>query len=165
MLITYQTGKGADHLVPLIFPPETIKAMKFLIDKSVRKEAGVNEKNVYVFASTKNSTSHVIGWHCIDEILKRISIQGAVNATKNRHRVSSLLAKLELSEFEKKIIYQHFEHSQNINENVYQAPAGAIQLQTTGKRLLAINSTGAAAATSSKTDFQGMVKVILKREK
>jgi len=165
MLITYQTGKGADHLVPLIFPPETIKAMKFLIDKSVRKEAGVNEKNVYVFGSTKNSTSHVIGWHCIDEILKRISIQGAVNATKNRHRVSSLLAKLELSEFEKKMIYQHFGHSQNINENVYQAPAGAIQLQTTGKRLLAINSTGAAAATSSKTDFQGMVKVILKREK
>ena len=61
MLITYQTGKGADHLVPIMFTSETIQAMKYLTDEQIRREAGVNEKNMYVFASTKQSTSHASG--------------------------------------------------------------------------------------------------------
>ena len=28
MLVTYQTGKGADHLVPVMFPPDTLAAMR-----------------------------------------------------------------------------------------------------------------------------------------
>ena len=140
MLITYQTGKGSNHLVPVVFPPESIKAMKYLTDKHIRGEAGVNERNEYVFASTQQSESHASGWHCIDDILTRLSLKGTINATRNRHRVASLLSKLELSEQERKLVYQHFGHSQNINENVYQAPAGSLQLQTTAQRLLQINS-------------------------
>ena len=30
MFHTYQTGKGGDHLVPVLFPPECIKAMQYL---------------------------------------------------------------------------------------------------------------------------------------
>ena len=33
MLITYQTGKGSHHRVPIVFPPETIKAMRYLTRK------------------------------------------------------------------------------------------------------------------------------------
>ncbi|XP_057292356.1 uncharacterized protein LOC130616083 [Hydractinia symbiolongicarpus] len=110
MLITYQTGKGANHLVPLIFPPETINAMNYLTNMEVRKNAGVHDKNPYVFASTQRSQSHASGWHCIDYILKRVSLTGAVNATKNRHRVASILARLQLPEAEKQLIYKHFGH-------------------------------------------------------
>ena len=140
MLITYQTGKGADHLVPIMFTSETIQAMKYLTDEQIRREAGVNEKNMYVFASTKQSTSHASGWHCINEILKRLNLKGALNATKNRHRVASMLAKLQLSKKEQELIFEHFCHSEHINKEVYQAPPGSMQLQTTGKRLLQINT-------------------------
>ena len=142
MYITYQTGKGSDHLVPVIFTPETVKGMQYLTNNEVRKSAGVHEKNPYVFASTHNSKSHASGWHSINDILERLSLKGAINATRNRHRVASLLAKLQLSEHEKNLIYKHFGHSKFINENVYQAAPGSLQLQTTGKRLMEINSSG-----------------------
>ena len=140
ILVTYQTGKGADHLVPVMFPPETHMAMKYLTDKEVRKNAGVNITNEYVFASTQQSTSHASGWHCINDILKRLDIKGAINATKNRHRVASLLSHLQLSEKEKELVFKHFGHSKEMNENVYQAAAGSLQVATTGQKLLEIHA-------------------------
>ena len=148
MLVTYQTGKGSDHLVPVIFPPESLSAMKFLTKEEVRKDAGVHPNNRYIFASTQNSESHASGWHCINDILKKLS--GALNATKNRHRVASLLAKLKLSEKEKDLIYKHFGHSEKINENVYQAPPGSQQLRHTGKRLLEINNMQSSRSLKEK---------------
>ena len=139
MLITYQTGKGADHLVPVIFPYETIACMKYLTDETIRQDAGVHKDNPYIFASTQKSQSHASGWHCINDILKRLCLKGALNATKNRHRVASLLAKLELTKKEQDLIFQHFGHSKQMNEDVYQAPPGSLQLQTTGQYLLEIN--------------------------
>ena len=104
MLVTYQTGKGANHLVPVMFPPETIFAMKYLANQDVRRQAGVMDSNDFVFASTQKSSSHASGWHCINDILKRISLEGAINATRNRHRVASLLAKLN-SQITKRISF------------------------------------------------------------
>ena len=150
MLVTYQTGKGSDHLVPVIFPPESLSAMKFLTKEEVRKDAGVHPNNRYIFASTQNSESHASGWHCINDILKKLSLSGALNATKNRHRVASLLAKLKLSEKEKDLIYKHFGHSEKINQNVYQAPPGSQQLRHTGKRLLEINNMESSSSLKEK---------------
>ena len=141
MLVTFQTGKGADHLVPVMFPPETHEAMRYLTNEEIRRDAGVKEGNQYIFASTQNSNSHASGWHCINSILERLSLKGALNATKNRHRVASLLAKLQLSEKEKDLIFKHFGHSGKINQNIYQAAAGTMQMQTTGQRLLEIHQS------------------------
>ena len=138
-LVTYQTGKGANHLVPVFFPPVTHTAMKYLTDKEIRRNAGVLCTNEYIFASTQNSTSHASGWHSINSILERLQIKGAINATQNRHRVASLLSHLKLTEKEKELIYKHFGHSKNINENVYQAAAGSLQLATTVQKLQLIN--------------------------
>lgn len=146
MLVTYQTGKGANHLVPIMFPPETFEAMKFLVDEKNRSMAGVLSSNSYVFASTQNSEHHTSGWHAINDILSRISLEGAINATRNRHRVASLLAKLQLSEKEKELVYNHFGHSKHVNESRYQAAPGSLQLQTTGKRLKEINNTSRSKA-------------------
>ena len=125
MLVTYHTGKGSDHLVPVIFPPESLSAMKFLTKEEVQKDAGVHPNNQYIFASTQNSVSHASGWHCINDILKKLNLSGTLNATKNLHRLASLLAKLMLQEQEKDLIYKHFGHSEKINQNVYQAPPGS----------------------------------------
>ena len=54
MLITYQTGKGLDHLVPVLFPLEMLQAMKFFTNNEVRNNASVHNENRYIFASTKN---------------------------------------------------------------------------------------------------------------
>lgn len=139
MLVTYQTGKGANHLVPVMFPPETLSAMKYLVDPDVRKKAGIRSSNHYIFATT-NSDGHASGWHCINDMLKKLSLTGAINATTNRHRVASMLAQLDLTNKEKELIYKHFGHSGNINQNVYQAAAGTLQLQSTGKHLLEIQN-------------------------
>ncbi|XP_065681295.1 uncharacterized protein LOC124817083 [Hydra vulgaris] len=135
MFITYQTGKGSDHTVPVLFPPECIKAMRYLTNKEVRKNAGIPDENQYIFASTQKSMSHACGWHCINEILIRLDKKGAINATQNRHRIATILAKLELSEKEKTLIYNHFGHSERINQNDYQAALGSLQIKTTVKRL------------------------------
>lgn len=138
MLVTYQTGKGPNHLVPVFFPSETHQAMKFLVDPDNRSLCGVLPTNNCVFAS-KSSNYHTSGWHAINDILVSLSLKGAINATRNRHRVASLLAKLNMSEQEKELIYDHFGHSKNMNKHRYQAAAGSIQIQTTGKKLLEIN--------------------------
>nr|XP_047142840.1 uncharacterized protein LOC124817088 [Hydra vulgaris] len=128
MLITYQTGKGGNHLVPLIFPLETIKAIEYLTNKKVRLEGEIHKENEYIFASTQNSLGHASGWHCINDILKRLNLKGAINATKNKHRVASLLAKLHLSKKEQELIFQHFGHSERMNKDVYQAPPGSMNV-------------------------------------
>ncbi|XP_047131532.1 uncharacterized protein LOC105846690 [Hydra vulgaris] len=99
--------------------------MRYLTNKEVRKNAG----------STQKSMSHACGWHCINKILIRLDKKGAINATQNRHRIATNLAKLELSETEKTLIYNHFGHSERINQNVYQAAPESLQINTTGKRL------------------------------
>ena len=60
--ITYQTGKGSDYLVPVMFPHETYE---YLTNLEVRANVGVNKNNPYVSASTQNSKGHACGWHCI----------------------------------------------------------------------------------------------------
>ncbi|XP_065679996.1 uncharacterized protein LOC105850215 isoform X2 [Hydra vulgaris] len=135
MFITYQTGKGSNHTIPVLFPPECIKAMRYLTNKEVRKNAGIPDENQYIFASTQKSMSHACSWHCINKIFIRLDKKGAINATQNRHCIGTILAKLELSEKEKTLIYNHFGHSERINQNFYQAAPGSLQIETTGKRL------------------------------
>ena len=139
MFITYQTGKGGNHLVPVLFPYECVKAMQHLTKKEIRRNAGVADGNNYIFASTKKSMSHASGWHCINDVLVRLHKKGAINATSNRHRIATILAKLELSEKEKQLIYNHFGHSERINKDVYQATPGSSQLKTTGEKLMNIH--------------------------
>ena len=146
----------------MIFPPESLSAMKFLTKQEVRKYAGVNPNNRYIFASTQNSESHASGWHCINDILKKLSLSGALNATKNRHRVASLLAKFKLSEKEKDLIYKHFGHSEKINQNVYQAPAGSHQLRHTGERLLEINNMQSSSSLKEK-DALNKINLLIRR--
>ena len=114
VLVSFQTGKGTDHLLPVFYTPETIKRMPFLTDKSNRLVPGVAVNNQYVFASIRGRAEHVIGWHYTNDILFGLLLKGKINATKNRHRVTSILAKLELSEKERDLVFKHFGHSMSL---------------------------------------------------
>ena len=74
-------------------------------------------------------------------MLVRISKKGSLNATKNRHRVASLSANLQLTEKEKDLIFKHFGHSKDVNEEIYQASAGTRQINSTGQMLLEVSFT------------------------
>lgn len=63
--------------------------------------------------------------------------------------MAMLLARLQLSDKEKQLVFTHFGHSENINKHKYQA-VGTLQLQTTGKRLSEIHN-GKKKQTQSPT--------------
>lgn len=132
---------GVNHLVPVFFPEDTIEGMKLLTKSEVRKEAGVSNKNIYVFASGQNSDKHFSGWHSLTNTCEKLPIQekSRLTGTTNRHRLSTLLAGLNLTDLERDMVYKHFGHSKDMNEKVYQAPAGNIQLATTGSYLAEID--------------------------
>ena len=141
MKITYQTGKGNNHLVPNLFPVDTIEAMKLLSDLKIRNDVGIKSNNPYVFASGKSSDSHCSGWHALTSICEKLPIQNKtrLNATTNRHRLSTLIASQSMIESERNLFYEHMGHSEAINRNIYQAPPAIMQLIKTGKRLQSID--------------------------
>ena len=60
-------------------------------------------------------------------------------ATKNRHRVSTLYAMLDLPARERDLFYSHMGHSKDINETVYQTPAALMEVLKVGKHLTNID--------------------------
>ena len=128
---------GVNHLVPVFIPKDTVEAMKLLANDSVRKEAGVNPTNSYVFASGQNSEKHFPGWHSLANVCAKLPIKdkSRLTGTSNRHRLSTVLAGFNLTNLERELVFKHFGHSKEINENIYQAPAAHLQLETTGAYL------------------------------
>ena len=120
MLLTYIPGKG-DHLVPIIFPTDTKDALDFLCDKEIRKLAAVKETNPFIFPSTKNSDLHLSGWHAIDRICEKLNLENRskLNATKNRHRVSTLYSALDLPTEKRDSFYDHMGHTGEMNKKRY----------------------------------------------
>ena len=80
--ITYMCGKGNNHLVPILIPPDTMPSLIKLADPHVRKikladrhvrsEVNVLKSNTYLFAVTKLSEGHTSGWHAVHNIIKII---------------------------------------------------------------------------------------------
>lgn len=125
--------------MPVFFPPVTHEALKFLVSPEARKNAGVHDGNEYIFANTQKSLQYASGWHCVNEMLTEVGKKGAFNATKNRHRIATILAKMNLTDYEQNLIFEHFGHSKTINQTVYQAAAGSQQINCTAKVLLKVN--------------------------
>ena len=123
MKITYQSGKGSNHLVPVLIPEDTVRAMEILCDPVIRREVRVLESNVYAFPSCHNSEKHCSGWHSLTNVCDKLPIinKSRLTGTTNRHRLSTLMAAINLSDLEKSLVFKHFGHSKDINENIYQA--------------------------------------------
>ena len=140
--LAYQSGKGNNHLVPILFPPDTISAMKRLTDPVIRSSAEINERNLYVFASTKQSLDHVTGWHAVNRISKAAGVNcpELLNATTMRHLISTLYAAIDVPERDRQLFYKHMGHSDAVNSNVYQAPLAHQEITHVGRHLCEIDN-------------------------
>nr|XP_047132039.1 uncharacterized protein LOC124811030 isoform X2 [Hydra vulgaris] len=161
MKITYQSGKGVNHSVPVLIPTDTIEAMKLLGSADIRTQAGVSANNIYIFPSTQSSLYHCSGWHSLKNIIKQLNLidESKVTGTNNRHRLSTLVAGLGVSDAQMSLAYDHFGHSETINKTIYQAPAAHRQLLSTGKHLEAIDQN------SLKQDLKKTINIDKKEQK
>ncbi len=105
--IAYQTGKG-NHLVPVLFPHDTLRGLEILTDNTVRNLVGVNEGNKYIFANTANSLDHVGGWAAINKMCLNAGVKKPelLTATRTRHRISTRYAELDVPENDKHFFLQ-----------------------------------------------------------
>ena len=150
--ITFQEGKG-DRQVPVFIPPDLVDAMLFLCSTNARNEASVAPSNKYVFPSTQQSEKHVEGWHTITNSCERAGLNGRINGTMNRHRVSSIIGSMDLNEKELDLAFDHFGHSKNINERIYQIPQAERQLASTGRLLNIIDENRCSTAAQSSSSY------------
>lgn len=135
------TGKNT-HLVPIIYPLDTLKSLEILSDPVIRKQATVEPSNPYLFPSTRNSEFHLSGWHGFDNICKKVDLKEPQNITftKNRHLISSLYSIMELPEDQRSSFYDHMGHSESMNKDRYQCPPAVQELTRVGKVLHTIDN-------------------------
>jgi hypothetical protein len=137
MRLTYQSGKGNNHLVPVLIPKDTIAALKLLGDDAIRNACGVNVANNFMFPSTKSSDMHISGWHAVNRVCSdaKVAHPETLTATKMRHRVSTLYASLDVPEHDRHLFYKHMGHSANINATIYQTPLAEQEISKVGRQL------------------------------
>ena len=142
MKIVYMSGKGNNHLVPVLIPPDTIPALKKLASVSLRSISGVLPSNKFLFASTQSSESHVSGWHAVNFVVKSLDLKSSDDliATKNRHRISTLFAAFDVQQKDRELFFSHMGHSENMNRDVYQAPLAIHAITRVGKHLMDIDA-------------------------
>ncbi|XP_030840614.1 uncharacterized protein LOC115923643 [Strongylocentrotus purpuratus] len=150
--ICYQTGKGTNRLVPVLFPRDTVKPVQLLCDQEIRHTAGIRPDNKYIFACTQMSHDHVGGWHALKNVSDNISLSSnvTVNATKNRHRVSTIYASLDLPDADLELFYRHMGHSSTINQTIYQTPLAIQEITRVGSHLHHIDIGGMRARKESE---------------
>jgi len=122
MKMAYIAGKGNHHLVSLLIPNATVSSL-------VRNLSNVEVTNKFLFASTQRSCEYFSGWHALKDICGNIPYlkhPEKINATNNRHRVSTMFAGVDVPE--KDLFYTHMSHSKDINKNVYQTPLSLMGL-------------------------------------
>ena len=142
MKIAYQMDKGNKHIVSLLVPQETASALRKHSDSSFQKIADVNESNTFIFTSTQVSELNVSGWHVLKDVCAEMNLQNAslINATNNRHRVSTFCASLNLPKHERHLFYTHVDHREHINKDIYRGPLAIMSIIKVGKQLMQIDS-------------------------
>ena len=145
MKVAYQEGKGNNHLVPVLFPLDTISAMQKLL--AVRDSCGILPSNRYMFACVQSADTHVNGWHAVRRVCTDAGIEDIekMTATKMRHRISTLYAAMDVPQNERNHFYKHMGHSADINANIYQVPLAAAEIIMVGSRLQQLDGSSAAA--------------------
>ena len=139
--VAYMTGKGNNHLVPLIIPEDVNPALEVLSNVEIRTQAGVNNDKNYLFPSTRQSDDHVSGWHSFHRVCEEVPLKesSTMKSTSNRHRISTMFATMDLPEYDRKLFYKHMGHGEGINENVYPTPLALAEITKVGKQLMVID--------------------------
>nr|XP_047142823.1 uncharacterized protein LOC124817077 [Hydra vulgaris] len=140
-------GKGT-HRVPVIILADNLRALSTISNISIRNKVNIPKNNPYLFACTRNSNGHTSGWNAIDSIVKTLPLKKPenFNATKNRHRLSSIFATLDLSTQDRDLWFKDIGHSEETNKSTYQIPLGMLDIVKVGRRLMNIE-LGTSAST------------------
>ena len=138
--IMYQTGKGNDHLVPVLVPTDVTPALSILTTPETRKLVGVPEQNKYLFPVVR-AEGHCSGYHSMRKIVSLSGVDdcSSITATKMRHYSSTQYAALDVPADQRKYFYLHMGHSRHINESIYQTPLAEAEVTVVGKFLQQID--------------------------
>ena len=107
--IAYQMGKQK-KLVSILIPIDMAPSLEKLSDQKVRKTAGVEDGNIYLFPFTQDSEYHASGWHSTNTIVSEIlgiKMAHDLTATKMRHSTSTLYARADVPPGERELFYAH----------------------------------------------------------
>jgi len=163
MKVTFRSGKGNNHLVPILIPRETFAAMKLLSDKEQREAADVSSSNTFV--STKHSAMHINGWHVVSRVCAGAGVEHPhrLTATWMRHRISTLYAGLDVSENDHQLFYEHMGHSSNINANIYQTRPAKAEILRVGAQWLKMDGYLRSGDSSKQWLHKMKVTVVKQR--
>ena len=116
--MAYVSGKGKRD-VSLLIPKTIIEPLQTLY--LFRKDFGIKDSNIFFFAS-KGSPLPTSGWHALSEVGSRAGI--LINATTNRHFLSTRFASLDIPEADRQVFLDHMGHADRISRENYQAKIG-----------------------------------------
>ncbi|WAR17865.1 hypothetical protein MAR_032459 [Mya arenaria] len=90
-----------------------------------------------LFPNTGFSADHTSGWNATHKLAKEAGVKrlDLVNATKQRHRISTLYCALEIPEKERQYFYKHMGHTKKVNWGTYQYPLPIMEITKVGKHL------------------------------
>ena len=128
--------------MPLIIPPDVVPALDLLSSKLFRDQCGITEDNQYLFPNTKGSEDHTSGWHSLHRIMDQLPLKEPkkIKSTSNRHRISTILASMDITKQVRALFYKHMGHSEKINQTIYQTPAAVMELTHVGRHILEIDN-------------------------
>ncbi|XP_071823694.1 uncharacterized protein [Apostichopus japonicus] len=133
--VTYQTVRGNNRLVPVLFPDDCIQAIEVLTSSAARSSAGVLASNGYVFPRIQSSPNHVMGWHALSGICHdaEVSSKTRLTATRNRHHISTLYASMDVPASERASYLKHMGYSTDVSENIDEAPPAVKEVVEVGQ--------------------------------
>lgn len=136
ILITYQPGKGT-HLVPVLLPADCITGLDILCSPEIRKRVKILDENIYLFPNTGLSKDHTSGWNATSKLAKEAGVKrpDLLNATKQRHRISTLYCALEIPEADRQYFYKHMGHTKEVNWGTYQYPLPVMEITKVARHL------------------------------
>ena len=122
--LAYIHGKGK-KFVPVLIPDDMVKAVNILVED--RQLYGIQSDNHFLFP-TKNGVSHCSGWHAVRDVCQKAGI-APINATDQRHYVSTIYASLDMSAEDRKVYLRHMGHEESTSVLNYQTPFGFKELR------------------------------------
>jgi len=103
---------------------------RFVVQRNKRGELNIQAEIV--------SLMHMVGWYTVHRICVHAQVVhlSLLNATRTRHRISTLHAGLEVPEADQMQFYKHMSHSAEINSNIYQSPLAEAAILKVGSQLI-----------------------------
>ena len=114
---------------------DCLSGLRKLADQQMRRDVGILDENSYVFTNTEMSPFHVLVWHATRKMCIEVKVAQPklLTASKQRHRISTIYASLEVPETEREVFYRHMGHSRSVNIGIYQYPLPLPEMTKVGK--------------------------------